>query len=149
MTAKISLLLFCAAVGMGGAAAAPLPLLDGGGAVRPLPRPAIILFWASWCAPCQAELRGLATLQKAVAPMPVILVALDGSVRSRAMLRHVDPEAVRYPGSVDANMLNLVPGGAPGVPFAIAFDRQGIACGQKGGGVAAADIVAWRDRCLR
>jgi thiol-disulfide isomerase/thioredoxin len=51
------------------------------GLLAPVGRPAIIHFWASWCAPCAEEMRFLADLKQKVAPNSISLlgVHLDGA----------------------------------------------------------------------
>jgi cytochrome c biogenesis protein CcmG/thiol:disulfide interchange protein DsbE len=125
------------------------PLRDGSGAIRPLPQPAVVLFWAIWCAPCRAELRDIDALRKAAAPLPVVVVAADASPRSKALLSGLADDAVRFPASASVDVLALVPEAGGALPTAVAFDKAGRRCAYQRGGVTAADLARWRADCSR
>lgn len=44
-------------------------------------------FWASWCAPCHAELPYLAQLQKDQSDLVIVLINLDGNAEGRAQAK--------------------------------------------------------------
>lgn len=134
-----------------GAAVAPAPapvLRDGAGAVRPLPGPSVILFWAAWCAPCRAELAQIDALSAAAAPLPVIVIALDSSRSSQALLRRLAPDLVRYPATPTTNPMALMPGGGAALPAAFAIDNLGRICAMARTGVDVPTMRQWRETCL-
>lgn len=133
---------------LGGATAAEPPMIDGSGEVRPLPRPAILLFWAAWCAPCRAEVANIAELTAAAAPMPVIVVSTDASRSSRRLLAHLTPAQVRFPATASDQPMAMLPGEAVGLPAAMAIGRGGAICAQALGAVDAAVLRGWRAACL-
>lgn len=142
----IFLLIACSL--MTGAASQPYVMLrDGSGALRPPPAPAVLLFWAAWCAPCRAEIRDLENIRRMAAPLPVIIVAAEGDARSRALLRALPDEAVRYPADAATDVMSLIPGGGAALPAAMAHNVEGVICGIRRGVVTSADLVEWRDRC--
>lgn len=133
-------------IGAASAVPAEPPLRDGAGVVRPLPRPAIILFWAAWCAPCRAEVAQIGALSKAAAPIPVIIVATDASRSTRTLLGGLDPARVRFPAN-GGDVMALMPGGSAGLPAAMAFDAQGRPCATIQGAVDVALLREWRTLC--
>lgn len=131
------------------AAAAPARLIDGSGAIAPLPKPAIILFWAAWCAPCRAEVRDYATLDKAAGSVPLIVVSTEGGTRAQSLLSNVPPERRRFPADAMIDIFAAYPEMRGALPFAMAIDRKGQTCVSHAGAVDAAIIAGWRDRCGR
>jgi thiol-disulfide isomerase/thioredoxin len=138
-----------AAISLIGASPPTPALRDGSGAIRSLPQPAVVLFWAIWCAPCRAELRDIDALRKAAAPLPVVVVAADASPRSKALLGGLADDAVRFPASASVDVLALVPEAGGALPTAVAFDRTGRRCAYQRGGVTPADLMRWRADCSR
>lgn len=126
----------------------PPPLRDGAGEIRPLPQPAVVLFWAAWCAPCRAELAQIEALSAAAEPVPVIVVALDSSRRTQALLRDLSPHLVRYPASAASNPMALMPGGGAALPAALAIGQLGDICATARTGVDVPTIRKWRESCF-
>lgn len=132
---------------LAGASAVP-PLRNGNGEVQILPRPAIILFWAAWCAPCRAEVSQIEALSRAAGPLPVIVVATDADRTSRRLLGGLAPDRVRYPDAPASDVLAMMPGGGGALPAAMAIDASGVVCASVQGPVNPAMLRQWRDRCL-
>jgi thiol-disulfide isomerase/thioredoxin len=130
------------------AEAPPAPALtDGSGAPSGLPHPAIILFWADWCAPCHEEIADLAALERAAAPLPVIVVPLESDRRTRRALRHLAPERLRFVATGAIAFMQDLTGGAVGLPASLALDRGGRRCALKYGAVTPEDLATWRRQC--
>lgn len=133
------------------AATSPAPprLIDGAGAASLLPRHAIVLFWAAWCAPCRAEVRDYAALDKAAGDVPLIVLSTESGGRAQSLLSNVPPARRRFPADSATNILSAYPEARGALPFAMATGRDGRICATHAGAVDAAMIAAWRDRCSR
>lgn len=125
----------------------PPPLLDGSGNLRPLPQPAVLLFWAAWCAPCRAEVRQIEALTDAAAPIAVIVVSIDNNSVSRALLRGLPPDRVRFPAAAAPPLLTMMPGGGVALPAAMATDASGKTCAYTEGAVNPVMLRQWSARC--
>lgn len=112
-------------------------------------KPAIVVFWASWCVSCRAELTRLPMLAAAAAPLPVLTLALDPRETARQALgRFGVPAATAFhdarpPGTVLADW----GGPATALPLAVAIDRAGHVCGIKRGLLGTDQLKQWAARC--
>ncbi len=81
-----------------------LPALDGGGTVDLADlrgRPVVVNFWASWCAPCRAELPLLTRAQQERPDVAVIgVVVRDDPAAARALAAET---GVTWPSGLDAD----------------------------------------------
>lgn len=123
------------------------PLVDGSGQVRALPNPGILLFWAAWCAPCRKEVDELAALERAAAPLPVVIVAVDPDRMSQRLLAHLPAAQVRFASTSDEILSMMMPGAGGALPAALALDSEGKACGRRQGGVTIEILRGWRELC--
>ncbi|RHW16684.1 hypothetical protein D1610_14940 [Sphingomonas gilva] len=111
----------------------------------PPPKNAILLFVASWCAPCHGELRMLGSIGRQAAPMRVIVVPIDARRGTEAMIARVpENQLLRLEPRAATAMMRRLSGGAPGLPTAVAIDRAGRVCG-----VERRSLVPERARALR
>ncbi|MBV8593146.1 MAG: hypothetical protein JOZ27_02470, partial [Caulobacteraceae bacterium] len=122
---------------------------DGDGAARTMPRPAILMFWAAWCAPCRLELDHLPELTAAAGAVPIVVIPIDASARTRETLRALPPPQVAYPAGGAYALLDALIGGAAGLPVNLELDANGAVCARKMGPLRVADIRAWAEKCAR
>ena len=105
----------------------------------------IVLFGATWCAPCRVELRGLRDLA-AAAPRINWIIAWDDNSLSR--LRFARPAALReVTGSAAAALKARLAPDAAGYPFAVMLDAQGVRCAAWPGPLTPALVDRLRKEC--
>ncbi|WP_329653360.1 hypothetical protein [Phenylobacterium sp.] len=125
--------------------------LDGGprGLAALKGKPAVLVFWRSDCAPCLIELRGLAGLQAAAAPAPLVTVALEEPAPAAQALRKmgVVPERA-WLSRRDARQTLLAFGPAPArLPLSVALDSRGAVCAQHVGLLGTDRVRQWVKQC--
>lgn len=113
----------------------------------PLPPSAVLLFWASWCAPCQAEVRDIAELERAAAPLRVVIIPIEPRRQWQPLLRSLRPDQMYLPPEGGMTMLQRLTGGRAALPVSIAVDADGRICAIHYVGVTAALLERWRTIC--
>jgi thiol-disulfide isomerase/thioredoxin len=115
-----------------------LPRLDDNPAAeaRPPGRPALVVFWATWCPPCREEMPSLQRLSDAFGADRLAVVGVsvddDANLAREFLLRH----GIRFPILLDADREQSRRLQVPGFPTAVLVD---------GDGRIAAVIVGGRD----
>jgi thiol-disulfide isomerase/thioredoxin len=113
-----------------------------------LPRAAVLLFVASWCAPCHGELRALPEIAAAAAPMRVFVVPIDAARGTERMMKRVpDDRRWRLPPAAATALMRRLAGGAPGLPTSVAIDAGGAVCAVVREPLSPARAGAIRRRC--
>lgn len=129
-----------------------LALAGGGVAAREESDPpanAIVLFVASWCAPCHAELRALPEIAAAAAPMRVFVAPVDNMRATARMMARVPADRQwRMPPAVATAAMRRLAGGAPGLPTSVAVDPAGKVCAVVRKPLSAEVAAVVRGRCL-
>ncbi len=123
---------------------------DGGGNGRP----AILLFFASWCTPCQAEMPALAHVyrsqQAARSRLALVsLVGVDGSDPKADATRFVRASGVTFPVGTDLNY-TVTQGlfGFTGLPESVFVKADGTIAGIHLGALSTGAFVSWEHKLL-
>ena len=115
-------------------ATGPLSDIDGGSGDLSEYRGRVVVlnFWATWCAPCRAEMPSLQALQDALGPegLSVVTVAF-GRHAPAAMRRFWDEAGVTdLPLYLDPDTALARPLGVRGLPHTMLLDREGRIAGE-------------------
>lgn len=106
---------------LGGGPDIQLPLSDGGAG-----HPLVLVWFASWCAPCQAELPQVARVAAAAeaSGTPVRFVGIDGNDAPSAGVAFVRASGVTFPvaSDPDQRLANLL--GLAWMPMTVFVDRH-------------------------
>jgi thiol-disulfide isomerase/thioredoxin len=128
-------------LGGGGTVGTPA---DGGGSGRPV----VLVFFASWCTPCAAEMPALAAVYRHQSPRGRIqVIGVDGMDPTKDALAFVRRSGVGFP--VAADPLYQVTEGLyffTGDPDAVFIDSDGTIAGIVRGPITAAQLTAWERR---
>lgn len=112
------------------------------------PHNAVILFVASWCAPCHGELRALPEIAAAAAPMRVLVMPTDDTRGTERMMARVPADRQwRLPPEAATATMRRLAGGAPGLPTSVGIDRAGKVCAVVRKPLSAAVAKGVRARC--
>ena len=106
-----------------------MPYRDSMAKERNSPSDTLLMFVASWCAPCRAELSRIDEVIAAARPLRVLVVPLDRGRRTDDMLRPVPPAMVWHPGNADrARLQEQFFRDNAGLPFAAIVNADGTTC---------------------
>lgn len=130
--------------------AAPLsgPTLDGKTTALAEHKGKVVLvdFWATWCAPCKAEVPELVALQEELGPKGFVVLGVSMDEDKDAVKPFTDKKGVNYP--VILHGTEMAPPGwtVPGLPTAYLIGRDGSVLkryfGSKDAGELRADVDA-------
>lgn len=136
---------------IGRSVAAALAAVALGGASVEVPRyppRTVLMFVASWCAPCHAELGRLEPIGRAAGAYRLRVVPFDSTRASLAMLRHVPPEQRWLPdAALAAAMRADLFGAGAALPYSVAIGGDGRPCATMRGGLDPVRVAALVARC--
>lgn len=93
--------------------------------VRP-GRTTVINFWATWCAPCIAEMADLQSLADSFPPNEVLILGVStDNLPDTSIQVFIDELGIRYPIIVDDGSLDSLAGGIRGLPTTVILDGEG------------------------
>jgi hypothetical protein len=117
--------------------------------VARLDGPAVALFWRADCGPCLLELKGLAALRAAAAPVKVYTVALDSPPVAKERLATLGVDQSLALAALDAPeaVLAAYSVGAPRLPLAVAIARTGEICARHVGLLGTDLVRSWARSC--
>lgn len=114
------------------------------------PPESLLLFVASWCAPCHGELARLDAIGRGAQPYRVLVVPFDESRATRAMLERVPPAQRWQPDRATQRQFAAeVARRSAGLPFSLALDRDAQICAGHPEALDAASAAAMVASCRR
>ena len=109
-------------------------------------QPLLLNFWATWCAPCIAEMPMLDAFQRdqAAKGWQVVGLAVDNAdpVREFVAKRPLG-FAIGLVGFAGADLARELGNSAGALPFSVVFDRQGNIAHKKLGALKPEDLASW------
>jgi len=86
----------------------------------------LINFWATWCAPCRAEIPDLIALQKKYKDTLVVIgVSEDDAIPVEEVKRFADAQGMNYPVVMTSPALRKIFTGVSALPTTFVLDRDG------------------------
>jgi len=86
----------------------------------------LVNFWATWCAPCQAELPSLISLQDRIKPKAMTVLGISIDVDDDAYHRFIKQRSVNFPTVRDPEQKVASVYGTTGWPETYIVDRNGV-----------------------
>jgi thiol-disulfide isomerase/thioredoxin len=108
-----------------------------------LPPRTLILFVASWCVPCHAELRQIDAIAAAADPVQVRVVPVDRTPASAALFRGVAPARIWRSARAVGAYTQL----AGSLPFSVMTNAAGNTCATHDRGLDRAAVITMRRSC--
>ena len=112
-------------------------------------QPAVLVFCRSDCGPCLVELRGLADIEAAASPAPVVTIALeDRAAASRALRKMgVQPRHSWFSETPSRDVLLAFNTPPPRLPLAVALAPDGTICARRIGLLGTDRVRTWAAQC--
>lgn len=109
-------------------------------------KPVLVNFWATWCAPCVAEMPMLDQFQRdhAAKGWRVVGLAIDNADPVRDFVKRRNVEfAIGILGFAGSEVARDLGNSAGALPFSVVFDRDGQPRQRKLGALKPEDLVNW------
>ena len=120
----------------------PIRLADFAG------RPLWIVFWATWCIPCQEEAANIQAAYQAHEPDRLAVLAIDVQEPTAAVRDYVASHGISYAIGLDPTAAVMALYGAPGLPSHVFVDREGVIRDRYAGQLTAATMELHLDAIL-
>ncbi len=109
-------------------------------------KPVLVNFWATWCAPCIAEMPMLDQFQRdhAAQGWRVVGLAVDNPEPVRDFVKRRNLEfAIGILGFAGSELARELGNNSGALPFSVVFDRQGQPRHRKLGALKPEDLTSW------
>ena len=127
-----------------------LPLFDGGEIVLSQHKegPAVINFWASWCAPCRTEAAALEGAWRTYGARDVLFLGVDIQDTDAEGVAHLREFGVTYPNGPDRDGTVTVDYGVIGLPVTFFVGKDGIVKRRWVGAINGPQLATWVEEIL-
>ena len=103
-------------------------------------RPLWIVFWATWCIPCQEEAAHIEAAYRAHAPDSLAVLAIDVQEPTTAVRDYVEAHGLSYAIGIDPTAAVMALYGARGLPSHVFVDSEGVIRDRYAGQLTAATM---------
>jgi len=85
----------------------------------------LVNFWATWCAPCRAEMPSLQALADSLKQEPFVVLAVNVGESPEAMRAFINQVPLRFPLLIDPGATTARAWGARALPTTFILDPEG------------------------
>ena len=86
----------------------------------------LLNFWATWCAPCRAEIPAIEAILEARQDQPFVVLGVNYQESSGQVRAFAEELGMTYPILLDETGKVMQTYRAPGLPMSIVLDEQGV-----------------------